>query len=69
MYVKNKAHLSLILLLLINLHNVCSVSYLLNIFVLFVLLQLVYYPYFITDCLFIFSEVELLILSLSLGLY
>ncbi len=32
--------------------------------VLFVLLQLVSFPYFITDCLFIFSEVELFSLSL-----
>ncbi len=30
----------------------------------FVLLQLVSYPYFITDCLFIFGEVELFFLSL-----
>ncbi len=60
---ENKAHLSLILLLLINLHNVVFLIYCIF-FVQFVLLQLVYYPYFITDCLFIFSEVELLILSL-----
>ncbi len=37
-------------------------------FFLFVILQLVSYPYFITDCLFILSEVEFF-LSLSLGLY
>ncbi len=37
--------------------------------IFFVLLQLVSYPYFITDRLFIFSEVELFFLSLSLGLY
>ncbi len=35
-------------------------------FVLFVLLQLVSYPYLITDCLFIFSEVELFF---SLSIY
>ncbi len=33
-------------------------------FVLFVLLQLVSYPYFVTDRLFIFSEVEVFFLSL-----
>ncbi len=36
-------------------------------FVLFVLLQLVSYPYFITDYLFIFSEVEFLRVELSWG--